>query len=205
VYDEYGGPSEALIMDWNEHNDHADGFDEPDWDDPFADTARSALAALHGLARVARAEIRPDEAQFLAERRAPYTRYAERAAAEAWARDFHHYGDPPPPLVWQGYADPRPDGTWELAAVAHLGAGVFLGYRRATHPDDEPGTARELFAVIAPCVCAPNRYRHDAVGWLVDLADALDQITGPDPVCAGTCAASLTDHRTPNTGSEGRG
>src|SRR5437016_3961121 len=109
-------------MDWNEHNDHADGFGDPDWDDPFADAEPPALAALHDFARAARAEIRADEAQLLAERRSIYARHAEGAAAEAWARSFHYYGDAPAPLAWQGYAHPRPDGTWELAAVAHLGA-----------------------------------------------------------------------------------
>ena len=33
MYDEYGGPSEALVMDWSEHNDHADNL-WPDNDPP---------------------------------------------------------------------------------------------------------------------------------------------------------------------------
>ena len=191
MYDEYGEPSETLVTHWNEHNDHVDGanYDEPEPNDTAAPVG---LDALYALARESRAQQQADELDYLAQKRAEQLALAESAAARDWADGFHNYGTEPPPLAWQGYADQQaPDGE-RLYAVAHLGRGVFLAHQRAQQADPWKPPQRTEFTLIAPCVCAPNRYRQERVTGLWTLADALDKAIGPHPACAHTCAGSFS-------------
>ncbi|HEV2345369.1 MAG TPA: hypothetical protein VGS97_14815 [Actinocrinis sp.] len=191
MLDENSEPSEALVMDWNEHNDHADAADFDFDAAPEPDGTALALDALYALARESRAEQQADMLDALAEAHAEMVGLAEILAARGWADAFQNYGAAPPPLNWRGYADPRDPDQQRL--VAHLGQGLFLAHRRATDPWNNP--AHTDFTLIAPCLCAPNRYREEPVTGLWNLADALDKVIGRQPECTRTCRASLADNR----------
>lgn len=69
MYDEYGEPSETLVMDWNEHNDHADDTRPDDDPEPTATDEPATAAAARQFRAVARLTVtasRPRGAYSLA-------------------------------------------------------------------------------------------------------------------------------------------
>jgi hypothetical protein len=186
VYDENGDPSESLVTDWNEHNDHADGNDpEPDFDDepaPAADAWTYAVPAEpQGAYTIAAAgpwfsgPLRPVVHRVNAD---------EDDIMSAWATRLCWLDDPRTATVEP--APPRMYRSADLALPSAGGHGAADGYTyplilRFTDPAAAAALAAQLDAIAAELrAAAPDPFdgcvncvRADA--YLCDAHKAGDQ------------------------------
>ena len=174
MYDETGQPSETLVMDWNEHNDHADDLGEQEPDDSGIEELYAFAATFRDAAEASR---RRESERVRAER----IEAVELLAAQVWDHRFRALpGQRPPVLRWKGYARDIEAMEGGPDAVAYLGRGIFLA---ATLTEQ-----REDFEVIATCPGAETPCAHTVwIDHLEDLADALDPLLAPGAYCNSGC------------------
>jgi hypothetical protein len=172
MYDETRQPSETLVMDWNEHNDHADdlGEQEPD---------AAVITELYAFAATYRDTVNAARLRREQQQRAESIERNERGAGEAWNRCFRGLPNQwPPALAWRGYPSGQQTGP---DAVAHLGDGIFLTFRYLNRPD----WPSEYFELTTTCPSGAIPSDHTVrIDDLEQLAEALDPLLGPEPRCA---------------------